>query len=984
MSSRRVSQPWVKDGVSATMVRQSSVNFLKHLASLLVLSLVFVCFSISSAISLEPVDVSLDAAAIDLSNAFERHEGTDGGITITTAPDASGVISRIEVRSEDEASMGQWLTFALANKSDEQIDRLIVAPHFRLAGSGLFWPDLGSNRIISITPSEGFSLDRQPATDADIFRITLNPGTVVTFVAEMAKDSVPQLNLWEPDAFKDAVNSYTLYEGIVLGIAGLLAVFLTILFVVKGSAMFPATAALAWSVLAYVCVDFGFIGKIVVLEPGELNVWRASSEVFLAASLIIFLYAYLHLNRWNTRYSYLLTFWLLALMVLLVVAVTTPSEASGIARLSFAASAAMGLILILILSVRGFDRAILLIPTWFLILAWVIGAWMTVTGQLDNDIIQPALGGGLVLIVLLISFTVMQHAFAGGTLIQGLVSDIERQALALTGSGDSVWDWDVDRDEIFVGAETESQLGLKRGALSGSPNNWLVLLHPEDRDRFKSTLDIILDHRRGRIAQDFRLRSSGGQYHSMHLRARPVIGSDGEVLRCVGTIADVTDQRMAHERLLHDAVHDNLTGLPNRELFMDRLATSISIAKSEVKLRPSLFLIDFDRFAQINESMGIAVGDSVLLTMARRLNRLLKPQDSLARLSGDQFALLLMSEQDPDKIAVFADSIKRSLKAPINFSDQEIFVTASIGLVSWSPEQQRPEDLLKDAEIATFQAKRVGGDRIEPFRPAFRSQQLPATHLESELRKALDRNEIEILYQPIVRLESKATAGFEALMRWRHPKRGLMSPSEFIPLAEKTGLIIPLGLFALDRAAKELAEWQRKLGDSPVFVSVNISSRQLLRHDLINDVKSVMARSALKPNTLKLELTESLVMENPEHSSQVLQRVKSLGAGLSLDDFGTGYSSLSHLMRFPFDTIKIDRSFVASAGAAGRPIILRSIIGMAHDLGMEIVAEGAEDENDALELQQLGCEFAQGFLFGEPMNADAALQMLQQDNPQKR
>ncbi len=940
--------------------------------------------TIGIANALEAVEVSIEKAAIDLSASYETYRSEGRGVQVTTAPDANGVINRIEVRSAAETTSGNWLAFALANNSDEQIDRLIVAPFYRLAGSGLLWPDLGSARITSITPSQGFALDRQAADDADIFRITLDPGTVVTFIAEMAGSEVPQLTLWEPDAYKDAVNSYTLYEGIVLGIAGLLAIFLTILFVVKGSAMFPATAALAWAVLTYICVDFGFINKIVALAAGDLNIWRAGAEVFLATSLVIFLYAYLHLNRWNTRYSYLVLAWLLGLIFLFGIAVIAPAYAAGIARISFAAASIFGLGVILVLSFRGFDRAILLIPTWCLILAWVAAGWQTIAGELDNDIIQPALGGGLVLIIMLISFTVMQHAFAGGTLVQGLVSDVERQALALSGSGDTVWDWDADRDEMFVGSEITQQLGLKANTLNGSPNIWTQLLHPEDRERFKSTLDVILEHRRGRISQDFRLRAHNGQYHWMAIRARPVIGNDGEVLRCVGTITDVTDKKVAQQRMLHDAVHDNLTGLPNREIFMDRLTSAISLAQTTEEIKPTVFVIDFDRFSEINDSMGLSVGDSVLLTMGRRLGRMLKPQDCLARLSGDQFALLLLSESDPEKIAVLADTLQRALKAPISFSDQEIFVTASFGLVSCTIGHEKSDDMLKDAEIAMLQAKRIGGDRIEPFRPAFRAQQPTTVHLESELRQAVERGELEMYFQPIINLEQKTVAGFEALMRWNHPQRGLVPPTEFIPLAEKTGLIIPMGLFALEKSASVLAGWQKRLGEVPVFVSVNISSRQLLRHDLINDVKTVLKRHKLLPGTLKLELTESLIMENPEHSNQVLDQIKDLGAGLSLDDFGTGYSSLSHLMRFPFDTIKIDRSFVANTGGKGRPLILRSIVSLAHDLGMEIVAEGAENENDALELYQLGCEYAQGFLFGEPMTAATAIQALEQDYPLKR
>jgi EAL domain-containing protein (putative c-di-GMP-specific phosphodiesterase class I) len=249
--------------------------------------------------------------------------------------------------------------------------------------------------------------------------------------------------------------------------------------------------------------------------------------------------------------------------------------------------------------------------------------------------------------------------------------------------------------------------------------------------------------------------------------------------------------------------------------------------------------------------------------------------------------------------------------------------------------------------------------------------------LEADLRRAIERQEITILYQPIMRLEDRVVAGFEALARWDHPKLGRMSPSEFISIAEEIGLIVDLGQFVMDATAKQLAAWQRLVrGRDPVFASVNVSSRQLLRHDLIHDVRGVLSRSAVTRGSLKLELTESLIMENPEHAAQMLHRIKELGTGLSLDDFGTGYSSLSYLQRFPFDTIKIDQSFVRTTSRGARPILLKSIIAMAHDLGMEVVAEGAETDSDAVELYQLGCEFAQGFAFGEPMDADAATRLL--------
>jgi diguanylate cyclase (GGDEF)-like protein/PAS domain S-box-containing protein len=604
---------------------------------------------------------------------------------------------------------------------------------------------------------------------------------------------------------------------------------------------------------------------------------------------------------------------------------------------------------------------------------------LAITGVVTNDIVAPALLGGLVLIVMLIGFTVMQHAFAGGVAV-AIVSDIERRALALTGAGDMIWDWDVPSDKVFTSPETEALLGLKRGTLGGSAADWLELLHPLDRDRFRASLDGVLDQRRGRLFLEFRLRTPDGHYMWFALKARPVVGSDGEVVRLVGTLTDVTEFKTAEERLLHDAVHDNLTGLPNRELFLDRLEAALSFAKADSTIRPTVMVIDLDRFKQVNDSVGIAVGDSILLTLARRLGRLLKPQDSLARLGGDQFGLLLLSEREPPRITAFADTIRRTLRAPITFNDRELLLTASIGLALVDNQPQRKEDFLKDAELAMYHAKRIGGDRIEVFKPAMRTRKNDRLTLESDLRRAIERDEIAVVYQPIVWLEDRSVAGFEALARWDHPKMGRLSPSEFIPLAEETGLIVELGLSVLDRTARQLAAWQRSTRlRYPLFASVNISSRQLLRQDLIQDLRTVLARSALARGSLKLELTESLVMENPEYAAQMLTRIRDLGVSLALDDFGTGHSSLAYLQRFPFDTIKIDQSFVRMNGKGARPVILRSIISLAHDLGMDVIAEGAEKDTDAAELYQLGCEYAQGFAFGGPLAPEQAIALVNQD-----
>ncbi len=929
-----------------------------------------VLLTAGSAFALEPISVSKDLKAIDITNAGDWYRGLDGSLKVSTAPDRDGIVRRVEIRPKSSTGNTNWFVFSLANDSSEQIDRLIVAPHYRLVESGLVWPDLDSQRITAITPSEGFTLEEQDDREADVFLITLNPGAVITLIAELNTAKLPELVLWEPSAYKDTINSLTLYRGIVLGISGLLAVFLTILFVVKGTTIFPATAALAWGVLAFICVDFGFWDRVISITQTSERFWRAGAELLLAVGILLFAYSYLRLNRWHRNYTFITSGWLLGLAALFGFLFFEPAVVSGLARFSFAATIAGTSLVIAFLAFKRDDRAIMLIPIWLLTIAWLFGAWLTVTGRIANDIIQPALGGGLVLIILLMAFTVLQNAFAGGALAQGIVSDAERHALALTGSGDILWDWECGRDTIHTGHGLAETLGLPPKEINGPLQKLRNLIHPNDRERFQATLESILEHKRGRIAQSFRICGDGGHYHWFRLKARPMLDTDGNVIRCIGTLTDINDNKNAEIRLLQDAVKDNLTGLENRELFENRLDMVMQLAGRGIAVRPTVFHINIDEFREINAAIGFSAGDTILLTVARRLSRLLGAGDSIARLGGDQFAILLLSETEADRIASFADAIRKTLEAPVDFAGKDIELTASIGIATWTKDQMKPEILMRDAELATLHAKRLGGNRIEPFRPSFRSSKDDSIVLVDDLQIALDQRQIAVNYQPIVRLEDGFTIGFEALVRWMHPKLGLISPADFIPVAERSGLINRLGLYVLKRAVADFAAIHAANPEYRPYVSINVSSRELLQEDFVIGVGSVLQEAGYDPEMLKLEITESMVMENPEYSNQVLSRLKNLGIGLLLDDFGTGYSSLAYLMRFPFDTIKIDSSFIQARERKERLIVLRSIIAMAHGLEQTLIAEGVENETDVTELNQLGCECAQGFYFGEAINAD--------------
>ncbi|MEM9206816.1 MAG: PAS domain-containing protein, partial [Pseudomonadota bacterium] len=490
------------------------------------------------AVALDSIPITADIEALDLTDVVDRYRDISDRIQVSTAPGEDGLVRRMEVSASAGEAPG-WAVFALTNDTDRQLDRILVAPHYRLLGSGLIWPDLGSTRISAITPSQGFRPERVEADGADIFQVTLDPGATVTFVAELAAPLLPKLYLWDPQAYEENLNSLTLFQGIVIGVAGLLALFLTTLFIVRGTPMFPAAALLAWSVLAYIGVEFELVQKVVELSAREHQIYRAATEALIATALLIFLFAYLNLSRWHVRLVHISALSVLAMLGLLALTLVDPQVAAGIARLSIGAVAGLGLLLIVYLAIRRSDRAVMLVPAWILLLAWVYGAMITVMHRIENDLAAPALAGGMVLIVLLIGFTVMQHAFAGGSTAPGHISDFERKALALTGAGDMVWDWDVARDHIYTSADAERLLGFERGALEGPAVKWLGHLHPSDQDRFKAALDTIVELKRGRIAQDFRLRAKDGHFYWLSLRARPILGADGEVIRCAGTLVDV-------------------------------------------------------------------------------------------------------------------------------------------------------------------------------------------------------------------------------------------------------------------------------------------------------------------------------------------------------------------------------------------------------------------------------------------------------------
>ena len=940
-----------------------------------------ILLSVPPSWAVEAIPVEPNQDRIDITAKGELYEGRGDRLQIETAPGPDGYIGRMAVSASTPGTNPAWLVFALSNPTSERIVRWLVAPRYTLADSRVFWPILDAPRIAAITPSLGFRPEPLKSDRADMFRLSLEPGQTITFAAELSSQQVPQLNLWDPNAYQAKQQDRMLFNGVLLGITGLLAIFLTAIFAANHRAIFPATALLAWAALAYFCVDFGFWNKLFPVGPDRTALYRAAAEAGLAASLVLFLYTFLRIGLWHGWIRTLFWGWIAFQLSLIFIAIVDPAFASGLARVSLVAIAGVGTGLIAYFALRGQDRALSLIPSWMLLIVWLFGAAMIVLGHLSGDLVVSGLVAGLVLLLVLLGFTVTQFAFrsGGAPLSLGPPSLVQMKSLAVDGSGAYVFQWHAGRDEIAVANEVEQELGLEPGALNVAVDDFLQYMHNADRERFRLMLWSLQEKQGGDLQIDFRLRRHDGTYLWYDLRAQAAPNENARLLRCTGLMRDVTNLKRSHERLIHDAVHDSLTGLPNRELFMDRLQGAITRAREGQANRPTVLVIDIDRFKNVNKSFGLVIGDSMLLTLGRRLSRHLNPQDTLARLGGDQFAILLISDADPHHVATLAERVRRALRTPMKISAKEIILTASIGIVVHDGSQATAQDMLREGELAMLRAKRAGADRIEIFNPAMRSEDESKLLLESDLRKALERQQIAVVYQPITRLASNQLAGFEALMRWDHPTRGRLGAEDFIPLAEESGLIVELGSYVLGQALEEARSWHRALprDRDPLFVSVNVSSRQLFRQDMVQEIRLMLAREAVPKGTLKLEITESLVMENPERAVEILTWLKTFGASLALDDFGTGYSSLSYLHRFPCDTIKVDRSLVRNSGLDGStPLILRSVIALAHELGKEVVAEGVETQADASYLRSIGCEYGQGYYYGEPMSAKDVANLL--------
>ena len=554
--------------------------------------------------------------------------------------------------------------------------------------------------------------------------------------------------------------------------------------------------------------------------------------------------------------------------------------------------------------------------------------------------------------------------------IRKLRESEERYELAVRAANDGIWDWNLKTNGIYFSEIWKEMLGYREDEIGTDVNEWFKRIHPDDQQQVQADLVTHIRDSTPRFECEYRIQHANGTYLWVLSRGTAMRESNGSAYRLAGSQSDITARKLAEERLAHDAVHDALTGLPNRILFIDRLQNRLDRTKRNPDDLFAVMFIDLDRFKVVNDSLGHAFGDQLLIASGWRLQQCLRPQDTVSRLSGDEFAVLLDVVNNSIDIAGVAERIRAQLITTTLLGVVERSPTASIGIVMFNNNYTAAEDLLRDADLAMYHAKRLGGNQYQFFDDTMHTSAVELLHLEGELKHAVARKEWLVHYQPIISITSGKPVGAEALIRWLHPQRGILAPHEFIQAAEDTGLIVPIGEYVLLTACKQAKAW-RDAGYSRFWVSVNISARQFRNEDLVEMIARILEETGLSSDGLRLEITERVAVQNTEYTIKTMNQLDAMGVYTSLDDFGTGYSSLSYLKQFPLRVLKLDQSFIQDIQHNPKnEALIKAIIGMARSLGLEVVGEGVEKIEQLQFLRTELCDQAQGFLLSRPIPAE--------------
>jgi len=587
-------------------------------------------------------------------------------------------------------------------------------------------------------------------------------------------------------------------------------------------------------------------------------------------------------------------------------------------------------------------------------------------------------------LLLMLSDNNMRDALDRLRRVRGALQESEeRYMLASRGANDGIWDWNIRKDTLYCSPRWRSMVGLDPVSEHVRFSDWLSRVHTGDQARLTAQIDAHLAGVTEHLETEYRVRHENGSYRWVLTRGLAVRDEDGRAYRMAGSHADITDRKRIEDEVRHRALHDTLTDMPNRSLFVDRLKSAIQRSQRLGRSTFAVIFIDLDRFKIVNDSLGHLVGDELLVAASRRLSACLRPSDLAARLGGDEFVIFLDEPRDDTVIDRVAQRLQAAVSQPFHLDGRDLYVTCSMGIVMGHPTYQDAAAVLRDADMAMYHAKAQGRAQHARFEPDMHTHMMGMLELETDLRHALERDELAVVYQPLIDIASGAVRGFEALVRWNHPTRGLIPPNGFIPMAEETGLVVPVDRWVLRQACERMAAWQAiHPAAADITVSVNLSTRQFARGDLVETVRAVLNATGVPAKSLVLEITESALMTNLAQVSENMKALWELGVGLAVDDFGTGYSSLSYLYRFPITTLKIDRSFVSNMETdRDKEILVRTVIGMAESLNLAVVAEGVETAAQTASLQEMNCSTVQGYHFSRPVDAETAGRFLAGERP---
>ena len=940
-------------------------------------AILFVCallFAANTVFAEAILDVDANTIQVELS----KYRSPIGAERAQISLQGPGDPKKVTLQARGPGPTYYWSLFSFENKTDRPLDFILDVEQQVFVGSGLLPVKPIRSPLLGAVATNGQALVQTNVASAKTFAFQIAPREIFNIAIETPTADL-QATLWQRQFWLERQSDVTFFQGLVFGIALLVAFGVLAIYGFRPHIVFLSATAFAVASLVFIAFESGQLSALLAYIPRSginENMLRAIVETLLAASLSICTLTFTKVAKHSPVAGFLILFTGGLLLANSVYALAEPSQATSFARFGFALLALSGLFI----TIRNrkidntlVDRDLLF---WLSLLTWTIFAGVVCNLSSQIFLLSPMLQGALAATLIILAMVLLRFLFNQGLNAKPFITDSNRRSLALSSAGHAMWEWQPQLNSLSVGDDLARSLGYNQLEWQGNAQGPMIqVLHPQDIANYMGVVGDVEQRPGQMVMRELRLRKADGSYRWYLLRARWVPGPNQLSDRCIGTLTDITKDKEAEEHLVSDSVHDAVTGLPNRVLFIDRVEREL---KKTMCLPFRILLVDIDRLKTLNDALGHEFGDQLLKTAGERISEAIESDETVARISGSQFAVLAVEAIARRSASTLAADIAQSLAKPIMLRNQEISLVSSVG-ISLVNDAGNAATMMQQASTALLQAQQSTTKKIVTYSKHFKDERAAELNLESELRRAISNDEIEVHYQPICYFHTLEVAGFEALARWRHPTQGLLPPLQFIELAEKAGLITEIGQIVLSMAARQLGIWQRVLRrDKFFFVAVNVSATQLMHKDFLKQVQDVINRETLSLGSLKIEVTESVIMRQPQKAAKLLQQLRSLGVGLSCDDFGTGFSSLSSLRDFPFDTLKIDRSFIDPETYDDRSAtIIATITDLAHRLNMVVVAEGIETQDQIDNLALLGCDLGQGYLIGQPITATEVAAILQ-------